>query len=207
MHRPTDLNHDSADQDLLDEFRDLWAEADQIWNREQDSPAFAGYVSADYLAVYHALIEFRDQQQSIRPGVTTKLLEWGSGLGVVTIMASRLGFAAFGIESESGLVRHAQTLAGRYAIDAKFSIGSFIPDEFNWTPESAQGIAGSTSTPLAAYPQLEFKLSEFELVYAYPWPAERKRFQKIVEQLGRPQACLMLFDAKSGIDLIRFGVV
>ena len=204
MNRSTELIDDSSNQILLDEFRNLWDEAELIWDREQDLPAFAGYVSADYLAVYQALIEFRKQQLSFRPGIVPTMLEWGSGLGVVTIMASRLGFAAVGIESESGLVEHAEALASRYGFDAKFAVGSFIPDEFNWQPESGVGTCGTTSNQLAAYPRLELKLSDFELVYAYPWPAERHRFQQIVEQLGRPNACLMMYDVRTGINLMRF---
>ncbi len=61
--------------------------------------AFEGYVSADYLSVFHSLAQLRNRVSTV--------LEWGSGLGVVSIMASRMGFEAFGIEAEAVLVEYA----------------------------------------------------------------------------------------------------
>ena len=81
---------------LLDDFTGLWAEAEAIWDRHQNAPGFHSYVSSDYGCVYDALVQLQ--------GRLLTVLEWGSGLGVVTIMASRMGFEAYGIEAELTLV-------------------------------------------------------------------------------------------------------
>ena len=88
---------------LLEEFEALWKEAAALWEKHRQTPAFEGYVSGDYAALYHALAEFQGQAWTF--------LEWGSGLGVLTIMASRMGFEAYGIETEATLIEHAEDLA------------------------------------------------------------------------------------------------
>ncbi len=45
----------TLDKALLGEFGQLWAEAEDLWDRDQDTAPFARYVSADYLAVYESL--------------------------------------------------------------------------------------------------------------------------------------------------------
>ncbi|NIO39185.1 MAG: hypothetical protein GTO41_02680, partial [Burkholderiales bacterium] len=89
----------ARDLSLLAEFEALWGDARKLWDRHEDSAGFGEYVSADYAQVCQSLIELRGQ--------ATTFLEWGSGLGVVAIMASRLGFEAYGIEAEAELVEHA----------------------------------------------------------------------------------------------------
>ena len=88
---------------LLEEFEDLWQEATELCEKHQHTPAFEGYVSGDYAALYHALTEFQGQAWTF--------LEWGSGLGVLTIMASRMGFEAYGIETEATLIEYAEDLS------------------------------------------------------------------------------------------------
>ncbi len=78
------------DPTLLAEIRSLWAEADSLWERHHQTPAFHGYVSADYQTVFESLARLQ--------GRVLTVLEWGSGLGITTIMASRMGFNAYGIE-------------------------------------------------------------------------------------------------------------
>ncbi len=89
-------------------------------------PGFEAYVSADYAQVLDSL---RTMQ-----GRADTFLEWGSGLGVVTIMASRLGFSAYGIEISPQLVAHARQLADEFAPLAKFAESSFVPNEYRWDP-------------------------------------------------------------------------
>ena len=115
-------NDSKSENALLVEFGCLWEQADKIWEREDGSPDFAAYVSADYMAVYEQLKLLRGQVETF--------LEWGSGLGVVTIMASRMGFDASGIEAESKLVDYSTDLADAFSSTAQFAHGSFIPDEF-----------------------------------------------------------------------------
>ena len=55
----------TLDSGLLLEFGDLWAEAQQLWDQFHDTPAFHGYVSADYLMVYQSLARLRGKVKSV----------------------------------------------------------------------------------------------------------------------------------------------
>lgn len=168
----------------------MWAEADQIWDRHQGDAGFGCYVSADYQAVYDSLL-------NIEGRVT--FLEWGSGLGVATIMASRMGFDAYGIEAESVLIEHSHALAEQYGPNAQFAQGSFIPDEFEWDPAAGEEVAVTFIDQPSAYGELDMELRDFDLVYAYPWPTEISLYGSIVRQFGRTGAMLLCYNAREGM--------
>ncbi|MDG1874047.1 MAG: hypothetical protein P8J27_09050 [Mariniblastus sp.] len=187
-----------TDDQLLAEFRQLWADADRIWEREDKHPAFEAYVSADYLSVFQNLQNLKGQAVSF--------LEWGSGLGVVTIMASRMGFDAYGIEAESNLVDYSMDLAEAYGSDAQMVHGSFIPDEFVWNPANGDEAIRTTIDAPDGYAQLDLDLCDFDLIYAYPWPTEHALYHNILREFGGPNVRLLSYDAREGIALVPFGV-
>ena len=53
--------------------------------------------------------------------------EWGSGFGVVAMLAALHGFEACGIEVEGELIDQAEQLAEDFEIQVRFAQGSFIP--------------------------------------------------------------------------------
>ena len=183
--------------ELLKEFKQLWEEADALWDEHRDHPAFHGYVSSDFQAAYDCLVDLQDR------GVES-VVEWGSGLGIVAIMASRMGFDAYGIESESELVDHSEDFAAIYGQDAQFAVGSFIPNEFRWDPGSGDEIVRTDFEAPAAYEDFDMELRDFDLIYAYPWPDERRMFENIVRKHGREGAMMLAFDVREGMDLIVF---
>ncbi|MEM8680992.1 MAG: hypothetical protein AAGF97_16730 [Planctomycetota bacterium] len=176
----------------------LWQDADQLWDRFAEDTDFEQYVSADYELVFAALWQLRGKLQHV--------LEWGSGLGVVTLMAAEMGFDAYGIEAEPRLVDFAEVLAERYDIEARFATGSFIPDEFEWSP-SCEDSAERTMMldGAAAYSDLDMELRDFDLVYAYPWPDEHKLYRSIMEGHAAPHALLLTYDGREGMDTWRSG--
>ena len=56
----------------------------------------------------------------------------------------------------------------------------------------------------SAYEALDMELRDFDLVYAYPWPDEHTLFRSIMRQFGCSNALLLSYDAREGIELIRF---
>ena len=188
------MENDQSDRALLDEFGLLWDQADEIWEREDGSPAFTAYVSADYMAVY-------EQLKSLRGSVET-FLEWGSGLGVVTIMASRMGFVASGIEAESKLVDYSTELASAFDCNAQFAHGSFIPDEFVWDPSQGDESERTAIDLPEGYGQLDLGLLDMDLIYAYPWPTEHPLYHNILKEFGAPNVKLLTYDAREGIGLV-----
>ena len=180
---------------LLDEFKQLWDEAAEICDANSNQPSFEGYVSADYRAVYESLV--------ILQGHACTFLEWGSGLGVVSIMASRMGFEAYGIESQSELVEYARLLSLAYQSNAKFAAGNFMPDDFEWNPAKGHEVSRSVIDVGAGYAELDKELPDFDLIYAYPRPEEHGLFESIIKDHGRPGSLLLSYDAKEGINLVR----
>jgi len=153
-------------------------------------------VSADYEAVYESLAQLRSR--------AVTLLEWGSGLGVVTIIASRMGYEAYGIEAEPLLVEYAEDFSQAYGAEARFAQGSFVPDDFEWNPSGGDEAIRTMIDAPSAYDDLELELQDFDLVYAYPWPDERTFYHNIMRHCGRNNAMLLSYDAREGMELVRF---
>jgi len=175
---------------------ELWAAAEKIWDENQNHPAFHAYVSADYKEVIDSLYGLR--------GKAHTFVEWGSGLGVVTIMANRLGFEAFGIEAEPVLVEHSETLAETWGPDAVFAQGSFIPDEFQWNPAQGDEAVRTIIDVPDGYDQLDMRLADFDLIYSYPWPTEHDLYHNVMREFSHPGSMLLTYDAREGIGLVHF---
>lgn len=173
--------------------RSLWDDAEQIWQRNLKHEGFGGYVSADYAEIYRALVRLEGRVETV--------LEWGSGLGVVAIMASRLGYCAYGIEVEPALVAYAQQLSETYASDAQFAAGSFIPDDYEWGTETRENPSRTDTDSRAGYDELDMEPVDFDLIYAYPWPDEHDFFVDILQKCARRSALFLSYDAREGVAL------
>ena len=188
---------DSCDPDrrLLPEFALLWAEAQELWEQNHKNDAYQGYVSSDFLAVYNLLARLRERAFTF--------LEWGSGLGVITIMASRMGYDAYGIESEEELVDHSRDFAEKYGPEAQFAHGSFIPTDFVWDPGEVEVFRTVIDLP-GGYDDLDMEIRDFDLVFGFPWPTEHMLFHKIMQDYCHPGAMFLTFDATEGPRLVVF---
>lgn len=185
----------NSQQPQRSEFEALWADAEAIWSANEQNPAFEGYVSADYEAIYRRLLQLR--------GRATTFLEWGSGLGVVTIMASLLGFEAYGIEVKHELVEHARRLSHQLGSTAKFATGSFIPNDFEARIESGDEFHRTITDESSAYDDFDMELRDFDLVYAFPWPEELTVFRSIIRRCANPATLFLRYDAREGLSLSR----
>ncbi len=172
---------------------ELWHKADDVWETYQAKPAFESYASADYGEVFHALKSL--------VGKADTFLEFGSGLGIVTMMADHLGFKSHGIEAKASLVSMAEEYAREYAPQATFAAGSFIPDEFSWDPSSGDESVRTFVDVPSAYAELDMELEDFDLIYAYPWPTEHSLYQNILTQYARKGAIYLTYDAQEGINI------
>ena len=187
---------DQDKQEWLDLMRVIWVRIDEIWTVRNARPAFSGYVSADYEEVFEQLWRMRKQAGTF--------LEWGSGLGAVAMMAAVIGYEAYGIEAEEELVRISEDLADEFDIDVTFATGSFIPDDFAWEPATGANVTITQIDIPDAYAELGMELSDFDMVYAYPWPDEHGLLEGIMKQFSRPGTTLFTFDAHEGNQLRRF---
>jgi hypothetical protein len=178
-----------------EDFQTLWSEAEAIWVKNEQKPAFQGYVSADYEGIYRKLKKLRSR--------ATTFLEWGSGLGVVTIMASCLGFEAYGIEVEPELVEYSRRLAEKFACKPTFACGSFIPSEFEARIANGDEFHRTIADEVSAYDQLDMELRDFDLVYAFPWPEELTVFRSMMRKCAAPSTLFLRYDAREGLALSR----
>ncbi len=193
-----DADENADDRELLAEFRLLWRDAATLWDEHENEPAFEGYVGSDFFAAWTVLKSLR--------GRGSTFLEWGSGLGVVAIMASRMGFDAAGIEIQGELVELAQTLAKRHSADVDFVCGSFVPDGFEPDASAGDEFFRTDSDSASGYDQLDRELSDFDIVYAYPWPDEQGLFNSIMRRCGGRRSVLIRYDNREGISVRRPGM-
>ena len=179
------------------ELKTLWKEAGELWDEFENQHQFHEFVAADYEQVYQALRELRNRAFTF--------LEWGSGLGVITIMASTLGFDAYGIETQPHLVELSRSLAKKYGPEARFAEGSFIPSQYEWDPVHGDETFRTVLDAEPGYEELDMELRDFDLVYAYPWPHEHPFFQDIMRECGGRKSLFLSYDVREGIAVHRLG--
>lgn len=157
---------------------------------------FHPFVPADYDRVLATLLALR------APGL--RFVEWGSATGVITIMASLLGFEAYGIELDPTLGRIARELAAKFDSSAVFVDASFVPTGYRWRPATGDGRFGTIGDGPSAYPIIGHALEDFDLVYAYPWGGEEAMMLDLMRSYGRRGGRLLLH-GDAGVRIYRDG--
>lgn len=165
---------------LIDEGWELWDRFDAEVRAKHWHP----FVPADYERMLPALLALRS------PG--RRFLEWGSATGVVTIMADLLGYEAYGIELDAGLVDVARGLAARYESRAQFVAASFLPAGYRWQASDDDNRPGTIGDGSSGYPALGHPLEDFDVVYGYPWTGEEPMMQNLMRTFGSRNAKLLL---------------
>ena len=108
--------------------------------------------------------------------------EWGSGVGLVTLLASLMGMSATGIEIEEELIDIAEGFSRQYKIPASFVHASvFLKDN-----------------PL---PQINY--SDVDIFYVYPWPNEIVKMISLFEQVARRGAILVCYHGGRNYRVLR----
>lgn len=159
-------------------------------------PAF---VPSDYDLVYGALRYVADEHLAAGP----RFCEWGSGAGVIACLAAMTGFEACGIEFEPDLVDLAVQLADHHHLKVAFSCGNLVPHggqriaeevgEFEW-------LAVGGPDP---YESLGLEIDDFDVIFAFPWPGERRVLERLFDRFAAAGALLMTYNETEGISLFR----
>lgn len=196
-------NNDSV---LPDEIVAFLHEADErVSQFLQASPRRAtGFVPSDFKTVFHALQTITDT--NLASG--TSFCEWGSGFGVVTLLASMLEFAACGIEIEQELVDESRRMADDFGLPGEFVQGSFIPPgaescvdeayaennaEYSWLITDAED----------GYDELQLGPEDFDIVFSYPWPGEEYLITSLFEKYAAEGALLLTYNSLESVRLRR----
>jgi len=196
-----DVELDPADAPLPPQVAALLASAKRQIDSIDDSlrTALPAFVPSDFELVFRALTAV----QSVNLATGRRFLEWGSGIGVVTCLATQLGFDAVGIEIEQPLVEMATDLADSHSIDAQFICGSFVPPSAEVGFDSGEDFAWITTNAPAAYDDLELQPDDFDLIFAYPWPGEEQIIFDLFADYASTGALLLTYHGLEGIRLQR----
>lgn len=163
------------------------------------SPPIHNFVACDFRVVSDSLQWIISQ--SLLTGET--MCEWGSGFGVVAMLAAWHGLDAVGIEVEPDLIQQADSLASDYELDVHFGQGSFIPDEASALVQSFSDIAHIDVDSRSAYDDLDFEPADFDLFFAFPWPGEQECWESIFDHVASSGAMLLTYQGINDMQLLR----
>jgi hypothetical protein len=166
---------------------------------EESRASIPAFVPSDFELVYRALVAI--QSQHLATG--QRLVEWGSGLGVVTCMAVWIGFDAVGIEVERRLVQMAEELATRHGIAAQFACGNFVPHGAQLRADHSGDTLWLSSEGPEGYRELELEPDDFDVVFAYPWPGEEQVIFDLFTDYAAVGALLLTYHGQDGVRLTR----
>jgi len=163
-------------------------------HQEQQRGHARGFVASDFALVNAALD--RIAAEDLAAG--TLFCEWGSGFGVVAMLASMHGFDACGIEVQSELVLAAEDLADFAGCDVRFAEGSFVASSDDDLTEAAKNSWWHT-TEHTAYEDLDLDPGDFDLFFSYPWPGEEYIFDALFMRYASIGALLLTYHDATGV--------
>lgn len=193
LTNPPDAALDARLTALCEDGRAAW----ERFDRDVRSRAWHPFMPADYGRVLRQLLPLR------RPGL--RFLELGSATGVITIMADLLGFEAYGIELDAELVAVARRLARKHGPGARFAAGSFLPAGYGWRSGTGDDRMGTIGTGEPAYAELGRELSDFHVVFGYPWHGEEGVLRDLVRDRGGEGATLILYGRIPSVEVVGQG--
>ena len=173
-----------------------WARFEHF-DRTVREPGFHPFVAADYDDVRATLLRFRAPGRSF--------LEWGSAMGVITIMADLMGYEAYGIELDGSLVAQARELARRHGSKAQFVEASFLPEGYRWKSRDGDGRTGTIGDGPSGYLKMGRALDDFDVVFGFPWDGEEALMRDLMQRYGRDDAILLVHQATGGTRVYRGG--
>lgn len=162
-------------------------------------PVIHNYVPCDFDLVNQGLAWIMDNY--LLAG--NRFCEFGSGLGVAALLASAHGMDSIGIEIEAALVEESCRLASDLELPARFYCGSFVPRNISDIFELSQGIEHVVTDEGDVYDEIGLAPSEFDLFFAFPWPGEYHFFESLFQQCAADGACLLTYQGREGLNLIR----
>jgi len=157
------------------------------------------FVPCDFHLVAQALVWI--EQNHLLAG--DRFCEWGSGLGVVALLASLQGMESVGIEIESNLVEQASILADELELSTEFHCGSFIPRNIPGILELSAGYERVETHEDDVYDDVGLSLGDFDLFFAFPWPGDELFFESIFEAKAADNALLLTYRGHNGMHVCR----
>ena len=207
MNSIKQIDYEAESLEVPDPFASLINHADELWEQfwaQKLNKRYPRYVASEPAQVYAALKHVRDEGLALGD----RFIEWGSGFGVATSLASLLGFEATGIELEEGLVEIAEKLAEKHQTGAEFIATTYIPEGYI----SYDHLGGSDIVPddsfghqaeAPRYDGMDIGLDEIDVFFVYPWPGEQEMMLKLFDSVASEDAILIAYYGDQEICLYR----
>lgn len=168
----------------------------EYWDRFKEKP-LPQYVECDFDLVSVAIERCLDRR--IPDGKL--FVEWGAGFGVVTGVAALLGLDAIGIEAEPFLCEQATELFKKHDVTGEMWQGNFLPRGARDLAEDADPLVSLTHSIPPAYDKYEMSLSDFSVVFAYPWPGEEHFLRLVFDRFCRPGAIMVMYRGPNHVEV------
>ncbi|MFP4261565.1 MAG: hypothetical protein ACLFS1_10850 [Opitutales bacterium] len=174
---------------------------------KQLNKRYPRYIASDPSQV-DAALRWLERRNLVMGG---HFLEWGSGFGLATGLASLRGYQACGIELRRGLVEIARDLMAEQKIEADFLCTSYIPEGYiafesadgeDIVPDDSFGYERG-SPPCYEADDLVIEITEVDLFYVYPWPGEQTLMLKLFDAVAGPDAILIAYYGDRDLCLYR----
>ncbi|GAB5406913.1 MAG: class I SAM-dependent methyltransferase [Aureliella sp.] len=166
------------------------------WDRFKEKP-LPQYVECDFELVSCAIERCLDR--NIPDG--RLFVEWGAGFGVVTGVAGLLGLDAIGIEAEPFLCDEARELFKVHGVPGELWQGNFLPDGASDLADDTDPLVSLTHSIEPAYDAHEIPLSDFSIVFAYPWPGEEHFLRLVFDRFCRPGATMVMYRGPNHVEV------
>jgi hypothetical protein len=168
------------------------------WDHFREKP-LPQYVECDFDYVSAALKACVDQQL-----IDGKLFcEWGCGFAVITGVAGLLGLDSIGIEAEEFLCQEARQLFAKANVPAEIWQGNFLPKGAAKLAEDTDPLVSLTHEIDPAYLAYDMALSDFAIIFAYPWPGEEHFLKAVFHRYARPDALMLMYRGPYQVELYR----
>jgi hypothetical protein len=168
------------------------------WFARPEHRSGIGFVPSDYELVWRTLAAVRRDRPDAR-----RLLEWGSGFGVVVGLGVLLGFEAAGIEVDRSLAAASRELLAEHRLRATIADGSFVPAEHAASERLADLETRTVLGAPDAYDELDADLDDFDVVFAYPWPTEEALYCDVFARGADHGAVLLTHSRTEGMRAYR----
>ena len=187
---------------IPEEIEGLLAKADSLLQSYWDSwhrRPIEQYVACDFRDVWRAMQAVKTQNLPFG----NLFCEWGCGFGIVTALASKLGWDAVGIEAEEFLVQQAQAFLRSEKIPAEIWHGNFLPPGSQGLAKRQANHASLFHQIPCAYPKKSLGVDDFATIFAYPWPGEDYFLKDVFRHYAADQAILVMFLGPYELEIYR----
>lgn len=186
-------------EDELGLVEDAQERIERFFHRRTAAQAIPSFVACDFIMVGRALDAVIDA--GLAPGPV--FCEWGAGFAVVAGLAALAGLESYAIEINRDLVDQAERLMRDQGIDLTIAQGSLVPEGGDEIVDDMAQQAWLLTNEHPAYDELGLDPTDFDIIFAYPWPGEEDLIEALFEAFAAEGALLLTYHGMNEIKLQR----